>query len=310
MSNEIGNRLLNDSLYWQEETVPVTDPNANSQLTQEDFFSLLTEQLAMQDPTKPVDNDQMVAQMTSFTMADSLSQLNDKFDEFASSMNSNQALSATSLIGQQVLVDTNAANTWQDGSISGAIVAEAPVEDLQIQIIDEFGQVVRQIDGGNHDAGAISFGWDGTDANGAHLPRGRYRVEATGTVGGQNTSLDVQINAQITGTAVAARNVQDMQIIIEDSAGQTLRTIDAGSAQAGNIEFGWDGTDDAGNLLPPGSYNIRIEGKINGETQSIPFGINRRVDSVSLSGSGNQGVILNLAGDESIRLTDVINIGE
>lgn len=305
----VSNRLLNDQLYWQEETVPVADPNANSQLTQEDFFSLLTEQLAMQDPTKPVDNDQMVAQMTSFTMADSLSSLNDKFDEFAASMSSNQALSATSLIGQQVLVDANQGSTWQDGAVSGAIIADAPVEDLQIRIVDEFGSVVRELDGGNHDAGAIAFGWDGTDGNGNHLPRGKYRVEASGTVDGLNTDLQVQMNAQVTGQAAADRNVQNMQIIVEDSVGQVIRTINAGSQQAGTIEFGWDGTDNDGNILPPGSYNIKIEGEINGQVESIPFGINRRVDSISLAGAGNNGVVLNLAGDESILLTDIINVG-
>lgn len=306
----VSNRLLNDKLYWQEESVPVADPNANSQLTQEDFFSLLTEQLAQQDPTKPVDNDQMVAQMTSFTMADSLSSLNDKFDDFASSMNSNQALSATSLIGQQVLVDSNTGTTWQDGGVSGAIIADAPVTDLQISIVDEYGTVVRQIDGGNHDAGAISFGWDGTDANGNHLQRGKYKVEATGTVDGLNTRLDVQMNAQVTGSAAAVRDVQNMQIIVEDSIGQVLRTIEVGSQQAGTIEFGWDGTDSEGNILPPGSYNIKIEGEVNGEVESIPFGINRRVDSISLAGAGNNGVVLNLAGDESILLTDIINVGD
>lgn len=305
----IRDRLLNDGLYWQEEGVPVADPNANSQLTQEDFFSLLTEQLAMQDPTKPVDNDQMVAQMTSFTMADSLSQLNDKFDEFAASMNSNQALQATSLIGQTVLTESSVGTTWQDGAVSGAIIADAPVEDMKIQILNEYGEVVREIDGGNHDAGAISFGWDGTDADGNHMPRGKYKVEATGTVDGLNTQLNVQMNAQVTGTAVAAENVKDMKIIIEDNIGQVLRTINVGSQQAGNIEFGWDGTDDAGNILPPGSYKIKIEGEVNGQTESIPYGINRRVESVSLAGAGTSGVVLNLAGDESIRLSDIINVG-
>ena len=57
---------LNNELYWQEETVPVVD-GTEQQLSQEDFFAMLTEQLANQDPTKPVDNDQMVAQMTSFS---------------------------------------------------------------------------------------------------------------------------------------------------------------------------------------------------------------------------------------------------
>ena len=97
---------LNNELYWQEETVPVVD-GTEQQLSQEDFFAMLTEQLANQDPTKPVDNDQMVAQMTSFTMADGISQLNDKFESFAASMTSNQALQASSLIGQNVLVQGN-----------------------------------------------------------------------------------------------------------------------------------------------------------------------------------------------------------
>lgn len=34
-----------------------TKKSNNQQLTQEDFFSLLSRQLSMQDPFKPVDND-------------------------------------------------------------------------------------------------------------------------------------------------------------------------------------------------------------------------------------------------------------
>ena len=60
---ETVNNGLNSALYWQPESVEVSD-GSNQTLTQEDFFALLTEQLANQDPTKPVDNDQMVAQMT------------------------------------------------------------------------------------------------------------------------------------------------------------------------------------------------------------------------------------------------------
>lgn len=57
-----GNPFL-DSMRLQEES---SIPEAKSQeLTQEDFFSLLSQQLSMQDPFKPVDNDQMIAQMAS-----------------------------------------------------------------------------------------------------------------------------------------------------------------------------------------------------------------------------------------------------
>ena len=49
---------------------------ASSTLSQSQFLSLLTTQLAYQDPTKPVDNAQMVSQMAQISTVSSLSELN------------------------------------------------------------------------------------------------------------------------------------------------------------------------------------------------------------------------------------------
>ncbi|MDT0593785.1 flagellar hook assembly protein FlgD [Glaciecola petra] len=220
---------LNSTLYWEtEDPVPVSD-GTEQQLKQEDFFALLTEQLANQDPTKPVDNDQLVAQMTSFTTADGISQLNEKFEGFAASMTSNQALQASSLIGQSVLVTGNIGHMANEGDgLSGVIISE--------------------------------------------------------------------------------QTSQETQIAIQNASGEVVRTIDIGTQAAGNIEFSWDGTDSSGNLMPPGDYAVTVQGKVFGESTALPTAINRHVDSVSLSGSG-AGVVLNLDGDVSIRLDDVIQIG-
>lgn len=143
--NTINNTGLNTDLYWQEETVKIAD-GTEQQLTQEDFFSMLTEQLANQDPTAPVDNDQMVAQMTSFTMADGISQLNEKFESFAASMTSNQALQASSLIGQNVLVQGNVGYMANEGDgISGVIVNEKTVQNMTITIENQFGEVIKPL---------------------------------------------------------------------------------------------------------------------------------------------------------------------
>ncbi|WP_088330263.1 flagellar hook assembly protein FlgD [Lacimicrobium sp. SS2-24] len=226
MESVSNNKDIRD-LYWQEESgVPKPE---DGKLTQEDFFSLLTEQLAMQDPTKPVDNDQMIAQMTNFTMADSLNNLNTNFESFAANMNSSQALQASSLIGQDVLVMGNKAALGAEGAVSGVIINE--------------------------------------------------------------------------------QSVQDMKITVEDQFGQTVRTMNIGTNQAGNIEFGWDGTDSNGNLLPPGNYTIKASGRVGDETRDLPTAINRHVNSVSLA-SSSQGVILNLAGDESVKIGDVLQIGK
>jgi flagellar basal-body rod modification protein FlgD len=220
---------LKTDLYWEtEKAVPVSD-GTEQQLKQEDFFALLTEQLAHQDPTKPVENDQLVAQMTSFTTADGISQLNDKFSSFASSMTSNQALQASSLIGQSVLVAGNIGHMANEGEgLSGVIINE--------------------------------------------------------------------------------QSSQDTQISIQNATGEVVRTMEIGTHPAGNIEFNWDGTDSAGNLLPPGNYGVTVQGSVFGEQTALPTAINRHVDSVSLSGA-SAGVVLNLDGDVSIKLDDVIQIG-
>ncbi len=220
---------LNPGLYWEkEEPVKVSDGTEQT-LKQEDFFALLTEQLANQDPTKPVDNDQLVAQMTSFTTADGISQLNEKFESFASSMTSNQALQASSLIGQSVLVTGN-------------------------------------------------IGYMGNQGEG------------------------------MSGVIINEQTSQNTQITIQNPNGEVIRTMDIGTQAPGNIEFSWDGTDNNGNLVPPGNYVVGVQGSVFGEETALPTAINRHVDSVSLSGSG-AGVVLNLDGDVSIKLDDVIQIG-
>lgn len=222
------NKGLSTDYYWQKETTPVAD-DSNQRLSQADFFSLLTEQLANQDPTKPVDNDQMVAQMTSFTMADGIEQLNSKFETFASSMTSNQALQASGLIGQTVLLQGDIGYMPNAGSgLSGVVINE--------------------------------------------------------------------------------KTVQDMNITIENNVGEIVKTISVGTQAAGNIQFSWDGTNASGKVMPAGDYVIRAQGKVAGESVVLPTAVNRHVASVSMGGS-SQGIILNLNGDVSVKLDDVIQIG-
>ena len=107
MSNDIStSSSFLDSITWQETQVATTTEESDA-LTQEDFFSLLTQQLSYQDPSNPADNDQMIAQMTNFTMAQGITDLNTNFESLASSMTSNSALQASTLVGKQALLESN-----------------------------------------------------------------------------------------------------------------------------------------------------------------------------------------------------------
>ncbi len=48
-------------------TTPTTSTSAYNKLNEGDFMTLLTTQLANQDPTAPVDNTQMLAQLAQFS---------------------------------------------------------------------------------------------------------------------------------------------------------------------------------------------------------------------------------------------------
>jgi flagellar basal-body rod modification protein FlgD len=179
-----------DSMRWQDNKVPTQDKK-NDALTQADFFSLLTKQLSFQDPSKPADNDQMIAQMTSFTMAEGISNLNQKFELLSASMTSNSALQASTLVGKKALLESDTIDLGESGGGKGSIVVEKPIEQLKMSIYDGAGQLVRQVDYGAKSAGAVRFEWDGLDDNGNRVPAGEYKIKAEGNMAGQYTSLPI-----------------------------------------------------------------------------------------------------------------------
>ncbi|MBE3674287.1 MULTISPECIES: flagellar hook assembly protein FlgD [Pseudoalteromonas] len=191
MSNDIStSSSYLDSIRWQEQQVATSD-NESDALTQEDFFSLLTQQLSFQDPSNPADNDQMIAQMTSFTMAQGISDLNSNFDTLATSMTSNSALQASTLVGKQALLESNTVDLNESGDAKGSIVAESAVESLTLSVTDASGQLVRTIDMGSQPAGAVRFAWDGNNESGERLPEGEYTLSAQGSTNGQFSSLPI-----------------------------------------------------------------------------------------------------------------------
>ena len=191
MSNDIStSSSFMDSITWQETQV-ATSTEESDALTQEDFFSLLTQQLSYQDPSNPADNDQMIAQMTNFTMAQGITDLNTNFESLASSMTSNSALQASTLVGKQALLESNTLELGESGEAKGSAVAEEAVDNLKIKVTDASGQLVRTIDMGSQAAGAVRFSWDGYNESGERLPEGEYTITAEGSTNGEFSSLPV-----------------------------------------------------------------------------------------------------------------------
>jgi flagellar basal-body rod modification protein FlgD len=70
----------------------------------QDFLKILTAQLNNQDPLKPVDNQEFVAQIAQFATLEQSRQLNEKIDNLLTVQSSVQTLS---LLGRTVDIDQN-----------------------------------------------------------------------------------------------------------------------------------------------------------------------------------------------------------
>jgi flagellar basal-body rod modification protein FlgD len=151
-------------------------------LKQEDFFALLSQQLSMQDPFKPVDNDQMIAQMASFSTVDGISNLNDEI------LNLNTS-------------DTGAIST-ENSEIKGVISTPSAIESITVRVEDESGQLIKSFIVDGSKGGNIDVTWDGLDKNGDPAKAGNYAIKASGKVDGTAQDLAVSTYAHVTSVSL------------------------------------------------------------------------------------------------------------
>lgn len=190
------------------------------ELTQEDFFSLLTKELAHQDPTKPVENSEMISQMTAFSTTNGVATLNDQFTSFASSMSSNQALQASSLVGRSVLVEENVFAMSEGQDIKGKLVTSEPASNVYIYVKNAAGEVVQTVPVGNVEAGSSGFTWDGLNSNGEPAAEGAYRFRIAGTINGEPVELEARTYRKVDSVTLAG------------AGGGVLLNLNGGSSMA------------------------------------------------------------------------------
>jgi flagellar basal-body rod modification protein FlgD len=103
-----------------------------------------------------------------------------------------------------------------------------------------------------------------------------------------------------------ANSVSDLQVVVKNSAGTIVNTIDLGKQSAGTIPVGWTPTDTAGNTLPDGTYTITATGTINGQQATATTLTGATVESVVTQSSGTAGLVL--SNGSTVGLTSVAAI--
>lgn len=175
---------------------------ATKSLDQAGFFQLLTTQLSYQDPFKPVENAEMLSQMTSMTTADGISNLSKQMESLNSVMTSSQALQASAMVGQNVLLPYNTGYLENGGKVNGVIPITDTTSYLKVTVQDASGQVIKEIPIDGEHSKNMNFSWDGTDKSGNPVKEGAYTFKVTGTIDNKSESLNACVYGKVSSVTL------------------------------------------------------------------------------------------------------------
>jgi flagellar basal-body rod modification protein FlgD len=162
------------------------------------FLTLLTTQLRNQDPSQPMDANQLTQQLVQFATVEQALSTNQKLDQMLALQQAGQMADAASLVGRRVAV---AGDTLplQDGTAQVNLPAAGRARTARIDVTDAAGTVIRQQDV-QLGAGATAWRWDGRDQRGTQRPDGAFRVSVAGRAAdGTAVTLDATVTGRVTG---------------------------------------------------------------------------------------------------------------
>jgi len=169
----------------------------SDQLGQDEFLKLMVAQLKNQDPFAPMENGDFISQMAQFSSVTGIAELQQSFEQMATSLQSNQALQASSLVGRTVLIPSKEATLVGGESVNGVVELSESSSSVGVTITDSSGQVIRRLELGTQSSGDIYFNWDGTDIDGKAVAEGQYFVNADAKIGDETVALKTLMAASV-----------------------------------------------------------------------------------------------------------------
>jgi flagellar basal-body rod modification protein FlgD len=147
-------------------------------LEQVDFLQMLVAQMRAQDPLSPLEGHEYASQLAQFSSVQELESINGSlanvFDAnllMTQSINNNMA---AALVGNMVRAEMNEIEIGSAGSSDLHFNLDGAATDIQIEIRNADGEVVRTLTVPPHAEGDAFASWDGLDDKGVRVPEGTY----------------------------------------------------------------------------------------------------------------------------------------
>ncbi len=191
-----------DTLNQLSGVTTAKDPYAQTtkkKLDKDAFLKMFMTQLKYQDPTSPVDNDKMAQQMAMFTQIEQSVTTNQYLEKMVARGDDRSQL-AYSMIGKTVSADK--ASLFHDKLSTTEFSVDLPKDasTMKVEILDEAGEVVKEIDLNSRKEGKVDVRWDGATSDGRAAMSGRYyySVKANDS-NGNKIEIDTKLEGRVSG---------------------------------------------------------------------------------------------------------------
>lgn len=141
------------------------------------FLSLLTAQLANQDPLNPVDSAQFTQQLVQYSQVEQQIATNDKLASLLNQSAAAGSAAAVSFIGKTAVFTSDVARLSEGQALWNYDITGA-AGSANISIRDSNGREVYS-ENVVAENGAKTFTWDGRDSSGRAMSDGPYRIVIT-----------------------------------------------------------------------------------------------------------------------------------
>ncbi len=220
---------------------PIT-AESRKMLGKDDFLQLLIAKLTHQDPLKPMEDEQFVAQLAQFSTLEQMQNINDSLTQSLDwdylQMQTINNTMATSLIGREVNALYRAIYLDDSNQPGISFSSGEYAENIKIQISDAEGVIVRSLNLENTPPGSHTINWDGRDKSGNRLKEGFYNISITATdANGDTFSPSTYLNGQVSGVVyregAAFLTVDGVEIPLSDVRGIFQSNEDSENDNAG-----------------------------------------------------------------------------
>ncbi|MBX2818743.1 MAG: flagellar hook capping protein [Rhodothermaceae bacterium] len=158
---------------------------SEASLSRDDFLQLLVTQLGNQDPLNPMDGQEFAAQLAQFSSLEQLININESMIQsgeinglLAQSVNSGVA---ADLIGKKIEAEGDEFQYGGEDTTSLRFELFTAASDVQVEIYNPAGQLIRTESLSNLDSGQHTFEWDGKSGEGEQQLNGQYSFKVTAT---------------------------------------------------------------------------------------------------------------------------------